>query len=94
MEKYKRAERRILERISQPKLNNNGFTHTLASVNDRTRQKTCLQPKKKRIKKTKNKKNLSVNAFSTKVMIEDSIFTSPTGDWTAILRGRPSHGKV
>ena len=36
----------------------------------------------------------SVNVFSTKVLTGDTIFTSPTGDWTAILRGRPSHAKV
>ena len=66
-------------------------SHTLASVNDRTRQKTCLEPKKKR---TKKKKKLSVNVLSTKVMIEDSIFTSPAGDGTAILHGHPSHAKV
>ena len=33
---------------------------------------------------------LSVNVFSTKVPIENTIFTSPTGDETAILRGHPS----
>ena len=38
--------------------------------------------------------SLSVNAFSTKVLIGDTIFTSPTGDETAILRGHPSHAKV
>ena len=37
---------------------------------------------------------LSVNVFSTKVLIVDTIFTSPTGDGTAILRGHPSHAKV
>ena len=30
----------------------------------------------------------------TKVLIGDTIFTSPTGDWTVILRGNPSHAKV
>ena len=38
-------------------------------------------------KKNKNKKTpffLSVNVFSTKVLIGDTIFTSPTGDGTAI----------
>ena len=34
---------------------------------------------------------LSVNVFSTKVPIGDTVFTSPTGDGTAILRGHPSH---
>ena len=28
--------------------------------------------------------SLSVNEFSTKVLIKDTIFTSPTGDGTAI----------
>ena len=37
---------------------------------------------------------LSVNAFSTKVLIGDTIFKSPAGDETAILRGHPSHAKV
>ena len=37
---------------------------------------------------------LSVNEFNTKVLIGDTIFTSPTGDGTAILRGHPSHAKV
>ena len=37
---------------------------------------------------------LSVNVFSTKVLIGDTIFTSPTGDGTAILRGHPNHAKV
>ena len=36
---------------------------------------------------------LSVNVFSTKVLMEDTIFTSPTGDGTAILRGHPSHAR-
>ena len=42
----------------------------------------------------KNALYLSVNVFSTKVLIWDTIFTSPTGDGTAILRGHPSHAKV
>ena len=38
---------------------------------------------------------LCSNVFSTKVGIGDSIFTSPTGDGTAILRGhRPNHTKA
>ena len=38
---------------------------------------------------------LCSNVFSTKVVIGDSIFTSPTGDGTAILRGhRPNHAKA
>ena len=37
---------------------------------------------------------MSVNVFSTKVLIGDTIVTSPTGDGTAILHGHPSHVKV
>ena len=37
---------------------------------------------------------MSVNVLSTKVLIGDIIFTSHTGDGTAILRGHPSHAKV
>ena len=38
--------------------------------------------------------HLSVNVFSKKVLIRDTIFTSPTGDGTAILRGHTCHAKV
>ena len=37
---------------------------------------------------------LSVNVFNTKILIGDTIFASPDGDGTAILRGHPSHAKV
>ena len=37
---------------------------------------------------------LSVKVFGTKVLIEDTILTSPTGDRTAISRGHPRHPKV
>ena len=37
---------------------------------------------------------LSVNVFSTKVLIGDTIFTSPIREGTAILRGHASHAKV
>ena len=38
---------------------------------------------------------LCSNVFSTKVGIGDSIFTSPTGDGTGILRvNRPNHTKA
>ena len=37
---------------------------------------------------------LSINVFSMKVLIGDTIFTSPNGDGTAILCGHPSHAKV
>ena len=40
------------------------------------------------------KNGLSINVFSTKILIEDTIFTSPTGDGTAILCGLRSHVKV
>ena len=45
-------------------------------------------------KKKKKALYLSVSVFSTKVLIGDTIFTSPNGDGTAILRGHPSHAKV
>ena len=38
--------------------------------------------------------HLSVNVFTTKVLIVDTIFASPTGDGTTILPGHPSHAKV
>ena len=38
--------------------------------------------------------HFNANVFTTKVLIVDTIFTSPTGDGTAILRGHPSHAKV
>ena len=41
----------------------------------------------------KNALYLSVNVFSTKVQIANTILTSPTGDGAAILRGHPSHAK-
>ena len=37
---------------------------------------------------------LGANVFSTKVLIGDAIFTSPTGDGTASFRVHPSHAKV
>ena len=37
---------------------------------------------------------LSVNEFSTKVLIGDTSFPSPCGDGTGILCGRLSHAKV
>ena len=42
----------------------------------------------------KKKLNLSVNVFSTNLLIGNTIFTSPTGDGTAILRGHSSHASV
>lgn len=36
----------------------------------------------------------SVNAFSTQVLNEDTIFTSPTEDGTAFLRGNLRRAKV
>ena len=44
--------------------------------------------------KKKKAFHLSVNVLSSKVLIGDTIFTSSTGDRTAILRGQPSHAKV
>ena len=37
---------------------------------------------------------MSVNVFSMKVLIGDTIFTFPSGDGTAILSDQPSHAKV
>ena len=37
---------------------------------------------------------LSVKVFHTKALIGHTIFTSPTGDGTAILSGHPSHAKA
>ena len=37
---------------------------------------------------------LSVNVFSTKALVGDSILTSPTGDGTTILLGHLSHTTV
>ena len=38
---------------------------------------------------------LSVNyVYSTRALIQNTIFTSHTGDGTPILRGHPSHAKV
>ena len=36
----------------------------------------------------------SVNVFSTKVLVGDTIFTSPNGDGPPFLRGHPSHAMV
>ena len=47
-----------------------------------------------KIWQTKKALYLSVNVFSMKVLIGDTIFTSPTGDGTTILRGHLSHAKV
>ena len=47
-----------------------------------------------RARDKKNALYLSVNVFSTKVVIEDTIFTFPTGDGKVILRSHPSHAKV
>ena len=46
------------------------------------------------LQKNKNSFYLSVNLFSMKVLIGDTIFASPTGDRTAILRDHPSFAKV
>ena len=42
----------------------------------------------------KNALHISVSVFNKKVLIGDTIFTSPTGDGTAILSGHTSHAKV
>lgn len=43
--------------------------------------------------KKKNALQLSVNVFSRKEQIDDTIFTSPTSGRPAILRGHPSEAK-
>ena len=48
----------------------------------------------KKKKRKKNARYFSVKVFSTKVLIGDTIYRSPTGDRTAILRGHPSHAKA
>ena len=50
-----------------------------------------MENKKKKLKKNST---LSVNVFSAKVPIGDTIFMSLTVDETVILRGHPTHTKV
>ena len=66
--------------------NNNIFTQKLRSSSLALHQKT-------KMKKTRAL-YLSVKLFSTKMLTGDTIFTFPTGDGTAILRGHPSHAKL
>lgn len=40
----------------------------------------------------KNTLYLGVNVFRTKVLIGDTMFTSPTRDGTAVLHGHPRKG--
>ena len=42
----------------------------------------------------KNALYFSADAFSSKVLIGDTIFTFPIGEGTTISRGHPSHAKV
>ena len=58
------------------------FSHKYFSL---TKVETCMQ---------KKALYLSSKVFSTKVLIGDTIFTSPTGDGIVILRGSPSHAKA
>ena len=44
--------------------------------------------------RNKNALNLSDNVFSMKVLFGNTIYTSPSGDGTAILCGLLSHAKV
>ena len=46
------------------------------------------------VQKMKNALSLSVNVFSSEVLIKDTIFTSSIGDRTVILHGHLSHVKV
>ena len=54
----------------------------------------ALERGPKPIAPLKNALYLSVRVFTTKVLTGDTIFKSPTGNGTAILRGQPSHAKV
>ena len=76
------------EFISRIQLGNSLRTKT--SLNFRNARKQ----RKTRRERKKHALYLSVNVFSTKVLIEDTIFTSPTGDRTTTLHGHPSHAKV
>ena len=58
-----------------------------------TSLKTVYRVRMSNVNTSKNAPYLSVNALSTKVIIGDTIFTSPIGDGTAILRGQPNHGR-
>ena len=42
----------------------------------------------------KNALYLNVDVFCTKILIEGTVFSSPTGDGAAILRIHPSNAKV
>ena len=70
--------------------------HIILFLNSRLTGRPLLWKWFEMEKKKKKKKALylSVNVLSTKVLIEDTIFTSHTGDGTAILRGHPSNAKV
>ena len=46
------------------------------------------------MEKQKKALYLSVNVFSTKVLIGDTVSASTTVDGTVILRGHPSHAKL
>ena len=48
----------------------------------------------KHFKLWKWKKKKKALYLSVNVLIGDTIFTSPNGDGTVILRGHPSHAKV
>ena len=52
----------------------------------------CVAPL--RFSTKKNAFYLSVNVFSTEVLIGETIFPSPAGDENAILRGHPCHAKA
>ena len=65
------------------------------SIKNRFKVKSSLNVVNSKLKKVKKKAlDWSVDVFSTKVLIEDTIFTFPTGDGTAIFSCHPSHAKV
>ena len=56
------------------------------SIKNRFKVKSSLNVVNSKLKKVKKKAlDWSVDVFSTKVLIEDTNFTSPTGDGTAIF---------
>ena len=76
----------------------NGFGLSLALKQKLTEawddSEMALERGLKPIAPLKNALYLSVRVFTTKVLTGDTIFKSPTGNGTAILRGQPSHAKV
>ena len=56
--------------------------------------RSCISRSTEKLSREENALYLSVNVLSTKVLIGDTFYTSPTGGGTAILLGHPSHKKT